>query len=184
VLILGVDAGSVTVPEAEHLIRDLITLLGLGDGIVACTHFVPGDRPHVAVSLEVPGPLDLAVLPDGAGAELAGARTGPAGLAETAAGAVGEHAARRSGRVVRYPGAEQLTGTLTVGELLAGSAIERIQVLAGAGAPSPDTQLNTQDHVRPEWRDGVMTLIAMPAAGGGLIPFEVPNPTPCCADHA
>lgn len=83
--------------------------------------------------------------------------------------------------MVHYPGAEQLTGTLTVAELLAHSAIERIQVLAGGGAPHPDTRLNTQNHVRPEWRDG---MIAMPAAGGGLIPFEVPNPTPCCADHA
>jgi hypothetical protein len=28
-----------------------------------------------------------------------------------------------------------------------------------------------------------MTLLAMPAPGGRIAPAEVPNPTPCCADH-
>jgi hypothetical protein len=183
-LILGVDAGSLTVPAAEHLIGDLIALLGLPDGLVACTHFVRGDPPHVAVSLELPGPIDLSVLPAEAGAELAGQCTGPVALTETAAVAAREHTARRSGRVVRYPGAVSLTGTLTVDELLARSAIDRVQVLAGAGPPAPNTPLNTQDYVRPEWRDGLMTLIAMPAGQAGLAPFEMRNPTPCCADHA
>ncbi|MGI8332453.1 hypothetical protein ACRYCC_20980 [Actinomadura scrupuli] len=183
-LVLGADAGSPTVPEAEHLISDLVALLGLGDGVVACTHFVRGDRPHVAVSLELAGPIDLAVLPPGTGAELAGARTGPAPLAETAAGAAREHAARRSGRLVRYPGAGRLTGTLTVGALLDGSAIDRVQVLAGGGTPAPHTPVHTRDHVRPEWRDGLMTLLAMPAGEAALALFEVPDPTPCCADHA
>jgi hypothetical protein len=43
--------------------------------------------------------------------------------------------------------------------------------------------VHTQDHVRPEWREGQLVLALVPAAGNTLAPFEVPNPTPCCADH-
>jgi hypothetical protein len=43
--------------------------------------------------------------------------------------------------------------------------------------------VRTRDHVRPEWRDGLLTLIATPTSNGVFAPFEVPNPTPCCADH-
>jgi hypothetical protein len=28
-----------------------------------------------------------------------------------------------------------------------------------------------------------MTLVVMPAGAAGLAPFEVPDPTPCCAEH-
>ena len=31
--------------------------------------------------------------------------------------------------------------------------------------------------------DGTVTLVLRPAVGGVLVPFEQPNPTPCCADH-
>ncbi|MFE9727753.1 hypothetical protein ACFYQ5_30350 [Streptomyces sp. NPDC005794] len=41
----------------------------------------------------------------------------------------------------------------------------------------------TREFVRPQWRDGELVLAAMPAVGGTLVPFEVPDPTPCCADH-
>ncbi|MEU7298253.1 hypothetical protein AB0A76_34535 [Streptomyces exfoliatus] len=30
---------------------------------------------------------------------------------------------------------------------------------------------------------GELVLAAMPAAGGVLVPFEMPDPTPSCADH-
>lgn len=87
------------------------------------------------------------------------------------------------GRAVLYPGVAGLTGTVTVAELLSGSAIDRVAVLGGSGEPAPDQRLLTRDFVRPEWRDGELVLTAMPAAGGVLVPFEVPDPTPCCADH-
>ncbi len=67
--------------------------------------------------------------------------------------------------------------------MLAGSSIEQVVVLAQAGDPSPDTLVVTNDHVRPQWRDGRVVLLTMPAAGGRLMPAEVPNPTPCCVDH-
>jgi hypothetical protein len=39
-----------------------------------------------------------------------------------------------------------------------------------------------RDHARPRSVDGESVLDA--PAGGTLVPFETPNPTPCCADHA
>ncbi|WP_337191951.1 hypothetical protein [Streptomyces sp. HUCO-GS316] len=56
-------------------------------------------------------------------------------------------------------------------------------VLGSPGRPGPDTRLVTGNHVRPQWQNGELVLAAMPAAGGTLVPFEVPYPTPCCADH-
>ncbi|MFF3204034.1 hypothetical protein [Streptomyces sp. NPDC002962] len=41
----------------------------------------------------------------------------------------------------------------------------------------------SHSHVRPLWQSGELVLTAMPVTGGTLVPFEVPEPTPCCADH-
>jgi hypothetical protein len=49
--------------------------------------------------------------------------------------------------------------------------------------PDPQTPVETDDFVRPQWVDGVLTLVATPAPGGRIAPFEVADPTPCCADH-
>jgi hypothetical protein len=88
---------------------------------------------------------------------------------------------------VVYPGVDRLTGTVTVADLLDLTAIDRITVLGqpstnGPG-PDPAVPVLTRDHVRPEWQDGQLTLALLPAAGGTLAPFEVPDPTACCADH-
>jgi hypothetical protein len=72
---------------------------------------------------------------------------------------------------------------MTVSELLQISAIERVQVLGSPSSPSPDTLVETSDHVRPQWIDGALTLVTTPARHDRIAPFEVPNPTPCCADH-
>jgi hypothetical protein len=96
--------------------------------------------------------------------------------------AAAEHAERRGGRAMVYPGAERLTGSLTVGEALERSAIERVVTVTGEDA-SPETVLHTLDHVRPMWMDGRLTLVTRPAPAGSLTPFELRNPTPCCADH-
>ncbi|HYN95169.1 MAG TPA: hypothetical protein VES42_15075, partial [Pilimelia sp.] len=82
-----------------------------------------------------------------------------------------------------YPGRDRLVGELTVAELLSASAIDRVEVLGGS-PPAPDTVLVTRDFVRPQWRTGALVLTATPAGGGRIAPFEVRNPTPCCADHA
>jgi hypothetical protein len=87
-----------------------------------------------------------------------------------------------SGRAVLYPGVELLVGTLSVAEVLELSAIDRVEVL-GSGPADPATLIDTGDFVRPQWRDGVLTLTTTPAVGGRLVPFETRNPTPCCAAH-
>ncbi|WOX10211.1 hypothetical protein [Streptomyces sp. N50] len=186
--VIGVDAGTTTLREADHLIHDLATTLALPPETVACTHLIRTEtRRGTAVSLE---------LPDGEAAEKAwqqltatemGAalddrRHGPSAAAVLAAA---EHTAHRSGRAVLFPGSDQLTGTVTVADLLQLSAVDRVIVVGATSgeAPDPVTPVHTQDHVRPEWREGHLTLALVPAASNTLAPFEVPNPTPCCADH-
>lgn len=90
--------------------------------------------------------------------------------------------AAAGGRAVRFPGVDALTGTLTVAEVLAASAIDRVEILGGTPA-EPSAVVDTQDFVRPQWRGDELVLTVMPAAGGRLVPFETPNPTPCCAAH-
>ncbi|MFI6512044.1 hypothetical protein ACIBCT_30955 [Streptosporangium sp. NPDC050855] len=184
-MIIGLDGGSRTVAEAEHLLHRVVETLGLPDGIVGCTHFVrvADGTPHVACSLAVRETIDLAALPDGVGAASGEDRTGPEEAARGAALAAAAHAAGSGGRLVVYPGRAELTGTLSVAEILARSAIDRVAVLAQAEEPSPDTLVTTGDHVRPQLRDGRVVLLTMPAADGRLMPAEVRDPTPCCADH-
>ncbi|MFC4121175.1 hypothetical protein [Nonomuraea zeae] len=207
-MILGLDTGTRTVAEAEHLLHTVARALGLAGDTIGCTHLIPGghgmDEPHVACSLAVPDPptslppgVSWALSSGAPGSEtpgsgalssgllssapLSGDRGGP--FAAGAALAAAAHFDRRAGRVVTYPGRDQLTGVVTVAALLAGSAIERVLLLASADPPGGDVLVLTNDHVRPVWQDGLMTLLTMPAAGGRIAPAEVPCPTPCCADH-
>ncbi len=101
-------------------------------------------------------------------------RSGPSGSPLFASGT--------SGRAVHYPGVEALVGTLTARELVERSAVDRVRVLTAGDAP-PDARIVTREHVRPTWADGELVLLTQPAAGGTLVPFESPTPTPCCADH-
>ncbi|MFE0810643.1 hypothetical protein ACFW34_24600 [Streptomyces sp. NPDC058848] len=165
---IGVDTDATTLREADHLLRACVAELGLPDGIFGCTHLVRDGRPRVALSL--------------AAAEEPVLRAARDRLTEKGH-EVRDGAWDAVGRAVLYPGADALTGTVTVAELLAHSAIDRVTVLGTPGEPAPRTPLVTRDHVRPQWQDGRLVLAAMPAAGGTLVPFEDPDPTPCCADH-
>ncbi|MFJ9247793.1 hypothetical protein [Streptomyces sp. NPDC101776] len=188
--VIGVDAGTATLREADHLIRDLTTTLELPAGTVACTHLIRTDtRRGTAVSLELADGgaaaeawQRLTETHTELGASLNDRRHGPS---EAAALAATEHTARRSGRAVLFPGAEHLNGTIPLSDLLELTAIDRVTVVGATSGetPAPTTPVHTQDHVRPEWREGQLVLALVPAAGGTLAPFEVPNPTPCCADH-
>ncbi|MFE9609626.1 hypothetical protein [Streptomyces sp. NPDC006012] len=195
--VIGVDAGTVSLREADHLVHRLADGLRLPDGTVACTHLVrTADRRGTTVSFALPDETAAQTVwqrltgladPDpGLGAVLGDRTHGPAPAARTAQPGAAEHVRRSGGRAVLYPGADRLTGTVTLADLLATSAIERVVVVGSpfAAEPDPRTPVVTQDHVRPEWRDGRLTLALVPAAGGTLAPFEVPNPTPCCADHS
>ncbi|MGW3665387.1 hypothetical protein [Streptomyces sp. NPDC005141] len=208
--VVGVDTGHTgALREADHLLRALAVELDLEEDVSGCTHHVrDGRRPHTALSFALPSEraaraawrrllgTESAIVPGAGagagagagggvvlGAAFGGERHGPDDLAAGAAHAVAEHTARTGGRAVLYPGADALTGTVTVARLLEVSAVERITVLGSPEGAAQGRQLITRDHVRPEWRDGRLVLAAMPAAGGALVPFEVPDPTPCCADH-
>lgn len=80
---------------------------------------------------------------------------------------------------------ESLVGSLPVAEVLADTAMERVLVMGLPERPeaAPDAILDTRSFVRPQWMDGRLTLLTMPTPDGHIAPFEVPNPTPCCADH-
>ncbi|MCI3278731.1 hypothetical protein [Streptomyces cylindrosporus] len=194
--VIGVDAGTVSLREADHLVHRLADELGLPAGTFACTHLIrEGERRGTAISFafEDSGEAEAAwrrlvrLGEPEAGAVLGGRECGPAEAVRAAGTAAGEHAGRRGGRAVLYPGVEHLTGTVTLGELLSLTAIDEATVVGrpstpGQG-PDPRTPVHTRDHVRPEWRGGRLVLALVPAAGDTLAPFEVPNPTPCCADH-
>ncbi len=93
------------------------------------------------------------------------------------------HTSRTGGRLFVFAGHAGLRGVMSVGELVAGSAVEDV-VMIGARERVPDEQLvDTQSFVRPQLVDGVVRLVVRPAADGLVVPFEQPNPTPCCADH-
>lgn len=189
--VIGVDAGTATLREADHLIHGLLGRLALTADVFACTHLHRTDeRRGTTVSLAVADADAEAVwqevvttLPEGTGLALADRVHGPAAAVDGAR--LAATAPPDSGRAVVYPGVEHLTGTVTAADLLDRTAIERLVVMGAPAAELPPaTEVMTQDHVRPEWRAGVLTLTLVPAAGGLLAPFEVPNPTPCCADHA
>ena len=108
---------------------------------------------------------------------------GPDDLRAAAAAAAQAHAVRSSGRAVHFRGVSTLVGTLSVRQLLTQSLIDQVRVLA-AGDADPDMLVVTRDHVRPLWSGGQLILHTQPAAGETLVPFESPDPTPCCADHA
>ncbi|MCU7724293.1 hypothetical protein ODJ79_11255 [Actinoplanes sp. KI2] len=162
VTVLGYDLGHRGTVEAEHWLTSLVE--SPVPGLVACTHLVHGPAPRVVVTIAGASP---AVSPSGS---------------EAATAAVADHLAGRAGRAVLFPGVRELTGTLPVATLLAVSAIDEVVVLGGP-PHGPDTLIDTRDFVRPQYRDGRLVLMATPAPGGLIAPFEVPNPTPCCANH-
>ncbi|NUP22675.1 MAG: hypothetical protein HOZ81_42765 [Streptomyces sp.] len=153
---------------ADHLLHTLTAELALPEGTFGCTHLVRGDRPRVALSLTLPSEPLLRTAQE---------RLTPHGHR------VSHGAPDAVGRAVIYPGVTALTGTLTITHLLTHSAIDRVTVLGTPTRPAPDTRLMTGGHVRPQWQNGELVLTTMPAAGGTLVPFEVRDPTPCCADH-
>jgi hypothetical protein len=163
-----VDPGNLKdLGPADHLLRTLAAELDLPADTFGCTHLIRDERPRVAVSLSAASDVLGAVRE----------QLGDRGYEVT------DGAPDGAGRAVLFPGADELTGTLTIAEILSRSAIDAVQVLGSPAPPPPETRLATQDHVRPQWQAGELVLKAMPAVGGVLVPFEFPSPTPCCADH-
>lgn len=163
-----VDTSVSDLRTADHLLVRLAAELALPEGTFGCTHLVRGDRPRVALSFTLASEPLLRTAEERLAAQ--GYEVTP-GLPDAV------------GRAVLYTGAGTLTGTVTVGELLARCAIDRVTVLGSQDQPPAGQPIVTRDHVRPQWQGAELVLAAMPAVGGTLVPFEVPDPTPCCADH-
>jgi hypothetical protein len=157
--VVVLDEGWTTTSDAEHALRETAARLGLRVR-TACTQFRTGpSRVVVLADLDAPPPPELT------------------------AGIVTGQDAVLTGRAFVFAGSEALTGVLRVADLLARSAVGDV-VMMGAVPVAPDAELDTQDFVRPQFRDGRLVLLARPGAEGRIVPFEQPNPTPCCADHA
>ena len=164
--IIALDEGWTTTTQAEHGTLERVSGLGLR-AVLACTHFLPagaGRGPRVAVTVQV------------AGSGLA------AGTDPVLAPLLAAHEAGRSGRAFVFPGMGSLDRILTVAALLSASAVDDVITLGGAPA-RPSDRIDTQNHLRPEFSAGRLVLRARPSVGVGLVPFEQPNPTPCCASH-
>jgi hypothetical protein len=168
--------------DVEHALFGIGEEVGLGAAWV-CTHMLTAPEPHYAVSVCSDGPLDEPAL-----AELAD-RLGDRPLAPCApdapdALAVSHHQLTTGDgpRAVRFPGQDEIRGDVTVAELLARTAIERVNVLGGAAA-TPGDVVETRDFLRPLFRGGQLVLPVLPAGANRLAPFEVPDPTPCCGER-
>lgn len=178
--VLGLDTGATELRSADALLQ---SLAGLPTDVLACTHPIRGEHPHVAMTVEVPAEDAAAVWAvlraaadavPGGGAAWGYRRHGAAPAAEAAGAAAAAHLLGR-GRAVRYPGAEALTGTVTVAELLARSAVDRVTVVGG-GTAEGGSPVATDGGLRPERRAGQLVLVLAPTADGRLAQERLAGP--------
>ena len=165
-----------------------------GRGVTVGTHWADLDgRRHVALVVQVAGldqdqlarlldALAFRAEPEERGLLVGERFSGTPSLRPVLESAIEAQHGQVSGRAVVFPGSSDLPATITVGALTTATPITRVQVL-GAGEAEADTPLLTRAFVRPLWSAGELVLHAQPAAGGVLVPFESPDPTPCCAAH-
>ena len=188
---IGLDRGDRDLAAAEHLVADVAPALS-GAASVACTHVVTDPFGHFAVSLEIPRELSGAEAMELAGTCL-GARIafsidaeelafgGPGDFQMGALLAAASHRDRTAGRAYGFPGAGALTGSVAVADVIASSAIDRVDAL---GHELDDaTLVVTRDHVRPLFRDGELVLVVVPRADGTVQPFESATTHACGGDH-
>ena len=169
------DEGWTTTTQAEHGTLEKVTVLGLR-AVLACTHFLPagGHRPpRVAVTVQLAEPGDDPVLAPLQTPQPTGDDLDPL---------LAAHLGGRSGRAFVFPGMAGLDRIVTVATLLSESAVDDVIGMGGVVA-RPTDRLDTQNHLRPEFITGRLVLRVRPSVGVDLVPFEQPNPTPCCASH-
>lgn len=180
VVVVGVDAGHGDRGACEH---DALTLADrLGGVTFVSTHVIAEPEPHYAAVIETTTPLPALALDGVVGSIVAVHDDDPIDAPGALAAAVVAHRTRRNGRLIRFGGQDRLQGTVPLRDVTIGSAIEDIDCLGAR--PGPDAVLRTQEFVRPIFRDGRVTLIIQPYDGvDDYVPFEQPNPHPCCGSH-
>jgi len=180
----GVPAPEV-VPDAHLLAAVDGALAGSGASAeVVCTHVdrsagVPATGVSVRLSAEPADPAaTLVALARTLGGPVVLAEDCPAPGARPAVAALREAATGSSGRVVRFPGQDAVSGRLPVTELMAATAIDEV---VGVGVTvTSDHVVDTRGFLRPHWSDGRLRLLVEQAAGGVLQPFEIESPHECC----
>ena len=85
-------------------------------------------------------------------------------------------------RVFLFPGDEDLPEEPTVAQLLAATAVDEVVALGNQPIGSEQV-VRTQRFLRPVVTSGGLRLSVRPGRGSVLLPFEQPNPTPCCLEH-
>lgn len=186
--------------DAEQLTVDVVAAVraSAGDDVVACTHLVSRPWQHEAVSIEVPQqaekalraalfrlPRSISVVVVGTGRAIAG--FGAAQQLDGAYEAALGHWDRRQGRAFIFPGLTALAeraaelGAVSAHDVVTTTAIEAIE--SSHGRFAADAVLVTRGFVRPVYREGRLVVLAGHDDPTQLVPWEVPNPTPCCVDH-
>ena len=176
------------VPDAHLLAAVDEALAGSGAGAeLVCTHVDrSGPAPRVGVSLRLTGEPAVPAATRSALARALGGPvvaegtddaeevTGPARTALLEAGAAA------AGRVVRFPGQAEVSGRITVADLIAGTAIEQVVGIAVEVAGTDVVDTGPNGYLRPTFSGGQLTLLVERAAGGGIQPFEGENQHVCC----
>lgn len=187
-VVVGASRLDAAVAEAEHLLLDLLALLGSPVDAVGCTHLVSAPWRHEAVSLEVAGPVAVGEFASAVSGEVGVVVLGAdgvlasAGLEDRRAGAAEAartHASRSGGRAVVFPGSAQLVGEVSVAEVLSDTAVEDV---LSTGEYAPNAVVLTGGYVRPEYVNGRLVLRAQHADPTRLRPWLAPE-THCCGGH-
>jgi hypothetical protein len=185
---VGFAAGHTDRAELEHVLARLSQRHG--PVVLACTHIVDG---HWAGSVQLTGPAPgHDTLADRLATELGVAVAiypgPPEAVGDPSWRSGAEQAAQRlrarsEGRAILFAGQDRLVGDVPVDDVPGMCAIE--EVVGIAGTPTAGATLITREFVRPELQDGRLILEVRPIGPHGAVaPFEVPNPTPCCAAHS
>jgi hypothetical protein len=187
-LVAGVEIGVPSESAAEWVVSsmaDRLRGLGLRETTIG-SHLMstPGGLPRVALSICLPSTSDVDAgwwlvreslppgEPDRRAICLDERRHGPVALQRLALRAVHEHRERSAGRVIVFPGVEDLVGTVTLAQVLERTAVQRVVALGG-GVLDPWDRLVTRGRVRPRWSHGELVLHVRQAAEGAVIPLEV-----------
>jgi hypothetical protein len=177
---VGIDFGRIELGELEH---QLISRMGRAAREIA-THIVDGRYVGSVVSTELRNQDFEQLFPDAClsravfdvAAEVQDrARVLPVEVAAD------RHAARHSGRLVRFGGDERLPPIASVGHITDNSDIN---VVVGLGADVTDEHLvHLNGFVRPVFVGGRIVLHVTAGGDATLRTFETANPHQCCGGH-
>jgi hypothetical protein len=161
-----------TTREAEHAALGLAAASKGGEVLRMATHFATSG-----------GAVLVTVETDRSQVSVLGAESLESEAAVQEAQARRLHVEAAGGRLFRFPGWDALVGVLSVRDVLSRTDIDAVVMVGHREPLDPDALLDTQAFVRPTMSGGRTELVVRPAADGLVVPFEQPNPTPCCSSH-